>query len=208
MKKKLLYGILFIGLFIIWTILIQVIDVQAIGPNHTNVGFATMNKWFHNLTGVHLNLYIITDWLSILPFIVCICFGCLGLFQLIKRKSLFKVDTDLIILGIYYVLVIFIYLLFERIPINYRPILINGILEVSYPSSTTLLVLSVMPTLIVQAKLRFKYFNLINIVTKLFIIFMVMGRLISGVHWFTDIVGSILLTIGLLNIYESLINYK
>jgi len=199
MKKKLFYtGILFILLFIIWTYLIQVIDVQAIGPNESKVGFATLNQWFHNLTGVSMFIYELTDYLSIIPFLVCIYFGFVGLFQLIQRKSIFKVDHDLIILGFYYIIVILIYLLFEIIPINYRPILIQGVLEVSYPSSTTLLVLSVMPTFIHKSKNRF-----IKISTIFFTLFMIVGRLISGVHWLTDIIGALLLSVGLFYIYIS-----
>lgn len=101
-----------------------------------------------------MGLYTITDWLGLVPVFVCIVFGGIGLWQLIKRKNLFKVDKDLIYLGIYDVIVIFGYLFFEMCPINYRPILIEEILEASYPSSTTLLVLSVMPTLVLQANRR------------------------------------------------------
>lgn len=199
MKKKLIFiGSLFILLFMIWTYLIQVIDVQAIGPNESKVGFATMNQWFHNLTGVSMFIYELTDYLSIIPFLVCIYFGFIGLFQFIQRKSIFKIDNNLIILDIYYVIVVLIYLLFEIIPINYRPILIQGVLEVSYPSSTTLLVLSVMPTLIYKSNSRF-----IKIITILFTLFMIVGRLISGVHWLTDIVGALLLSVGLFYIYIS-----
>ena len=127
--------------------------------------------------------------------------------QLIKRKSLFKVDRDLIFLGIYYVAVIFGYLIFEMIPINYRPILIDGMLEASYPSSTTLLVLSVMPTLIFQVNRRSANPVLKEIVrglTVLFSAFMVIGRLIAGVHWFTDIVGAVILSTGLYCLYKAM----
>ncbi len=120
----------------------------------------------------------------------------------IKRRSLFKVDSDIIVLGIYYVLVIFGYLIFEMIPINYRPILIEGIMEESYPSSTTLLVLSVMPTLSFQAKRRIKNTVMKNVINT-FSIFMVIGRTVAGVHWLTDIVGSIILSIGLYSIYKA-----
>ena len=137
-------------------------------------------------------------------------FGVLGLTQLIRRRSLFKVDPDIIILGIYYIIVIAAYLIFEMIPINYRPILIDGFLEVSYPSSTTLLVLSVMPTLVLQVKRRCqsKASRLtVYVFAVLFAAFMVIGRLISGVHWVTDIIGSILLSIGLFKLYYAAVLY-
>ena len=92
-------------------------------------------------------IYTITDWLGLVPIFICLIFAGIGLAQLIQRKSLFRVDYDIIVLGIYYIIVIFGYLIFEMIPINYRPVLIDGFMEASYPSSTTLLVLSVMPTL-------------------------------------------------------------
>lgn len=204
-KKTLITGIILILAFAIWTMLIQLIDVQAVGINNTNVGFATLNTWFHSLTGANMTLYTITDWLGLVPVFVGMSFGFLGLVQLIKRKNLLKVDFDIVILGVYYVIVVLCYLIFEMIPINYRPIFINGFMEASYPSSTTLLVLGVMPTLIFQAKRRIKsnkIKKIICVITILFSAFMVVGRLVSGVHWITDIVGSVLLSMGLFHVYK------
>lgn len=201
-KRTIWKGILLIGLFILWTFLIQMIDVQPLGQNGTNIGFATINCWFHKLTGVHMMLYYITDWLGLIPVFVCMFFGGLGFVQLLKGK----VDRDIIFLGIYYVIVIVGYLVFEMYPINYRPILIEGRLEASYPSSTTLLVLSVMPTLWFQANRRLKNTitkKIIYIAALAFSVFMVGGRLISGVHWTTDIIGSLLFSIGLFLLYKS-----
>ena len=153
-KRNLLAGVGLIGAFALWTVLIQYVDVQAVGQNGTKIGFADFNVWFHRLTGVHMTIYTITDWLGLAPIFICLCFGALGFVQLVKRRSLLKVDPDILLLGIYYVLVIACYLIFEMIPVNYRPVLIEGRLEASYPSSTTLLVLSVMPTLWFQANRR------------------------------------------------------
>ena len=192
--------------FAVWTVLIQIIDVQPVGQNGTNIGFATLNCRFHQLTGVHMAVYTITDWLGLVPIAVCIIFGGMGLVQWIRRRNLLKVDADLMILGIYYIIVIFCYLIFEMIPINYRPIPIDGRMEASYPSSTTLLVLSVMPTLIEQMDRRMgnkKWKKIITISAILFSVFMTFGRLISGVHWFTDIVGSVLLSAGLFCLYQA-----
>ena len=204
-KKTLITGIILILAFAIWTTLIQLIDVQAVGLNNTNVGFATLNTWFHSLTGANMTLYTITDWLGLVPVFVGMSFGFLGLVQLIKRKNLLKVDFDIVILGVYYVIVVLCYLIFEMIPINYRPIFINGFMEASYPSSTTLLVLGVMPTLIFQAKRRIKSKKIkkfICVITILFSALMVVGRLVSGVHWITVIVGSVLLSMGLFHVYK------
>ena len=207
-KNTLFAGGIFIILFILWTILVRIVDVQPIGPNGTNVGFAAWNGWFHELTGVHMELYTITDWLGLIPVFVCMIFAGVGLKQWISRRNLFKVDYDILILGIYYAAVILNYLVFEMIPINYRPILIEGRMEVSYPSSTTLLVLCVMPTLIEQTMRRMKSKKLkqaIMYVTVWFSACMVLGRLVSGVHWFTDIVGAIILSTGLFLIYKGAI---
>ena len=204
-KRELMPGLVLLAGFLVWTILIRHIDVQRAGPGGTEIGFASFNVWFHRMTGVHMLIYTITDWLGLVPIFICMGFGLLGLIQWIKRRSLLRVDPDILLLGIYYLAVIFGYLLFEMVPINYRPILIEGNLEASYPSSTTLLVLSVMPTLKFQADRRVKSAVLgksITIFVIVFSAFMVIGRLISGVHWATDIVGSVLLSSGLFMIYR------
>ena len=203
-KKWLWTGIGLLLSFVLWTILIQCVDVQAVGPKDTKVGFASWNIWFHNLTGENWTLYTVTDWLGLVPIFICGCFGILGLCQWVRRKRFFRVDADILLLGAYYLLVIAGYLLFEMVPINYRPVLIDGYLEASYPSSTTLLVLSVMPTLKFQTDRRCGKQALRYSVTAFavaFSAFMVIGRLVSGVHWATDIIGSVILSAGLFMLY-------
>lgn len=207
-KKELKVGGSLLVIFTIWTGLVQCVDVKPIGANTTDIGFSTLNSYFHQMTGVYMTLYTITDWLGLIPIFVCVVFGGLGLVQLIKRKSLFKVDKDLILLGIYYFIVIMGYLIFEMIPINYRPILIEGRLEASYPSSTTLLVLSVMPTLLLQIKRRSTHIlitKIVSVVTILFSLFMVIARLTCGVHWLTDIIGALIISTGLYYLYKALV---
>ena len=209
--KLLCTGLILIVAFVIWTILVLTVDVKPIGVNETDIGFATLNMWFHSLTGVNMTLYNITDWLGLIAIFACIFFGILGFVQFIKRKSLFKVDFSLIVLGGYYIIVILCYLIFEMIPINYRPVLINGFMEVSYPSSTTLLVLSVMPTVNFQVKIRLTNMTVKRIIcfgSILFSTCMIAGRLISGVHWFTDIVGSVILSTGLFLSYKAIVTIK
>ena len=157
-----------------------------------------------------MTVYTFTDWLGLVPIAVCLGFGVVGVFQLIRRRSLLRVDPDILLLGLYYVLVILAYLIFEMIPINYRPILIGGALEASYPSSTTLLVLSVMPTLKYQVDRRVVsafFRKATTAFVTAFSAFMVIGRLISGVHWATDIIGSVFLSSGLFMVYRYMADY-
>ena len=205
-KINLSVAISLLAAFVLWTVLVKFVDVQAIGPNNSSVGFASLNGWFHELTGENMMLYDITDWLGLLPILTAGCFGILGLCQLIKRKSLLKVDRSIIALGIFYVAVIGAFIFFEICVINYRPLLIEGKLEASYPSSTTMLVMSVMPTAAMQLYERIKNKNLrivAIIVIVLFTAFMVIARILSGVHWITDIIGGALLSAGLVMTYKA-----
>lgn len=191
--------------FAFWTVLIQYVDVQPAGQTGKEVGFAAINTWFHQLTGVHMKLYTLTDWLGLVPVMVCMGFASIGFIQLVNRRSLYRVDPDILLLGGYYAVVILGYLIFECMPINYRPILIEGRLEASYPSSTTLLVLSVMPTLAFESRRRVQNKRMqqaICIFACVFSLIMVIGRLISGVHWCTDIIGAVLLSGGLFCMYR------
>ena len=207
-SNKLFYtGIVLIAVFVLWTVLVRVIDVQTIGPQESSVGFATLNKYVHNLIGVHFSLYTITDWLGLIPIGVAFGFGVLGLIQWMKRKSLVKVDMDILILGGFYMVVMMVYILFEVVVINYRPVLINGYLEPSYPSSTTMLVACIMPTAMIQfhARIQNKIFRRVAIFTSgIFTVFMIIGRLVSGVHWTSDIIGGILISAGLVLSYYSI----
>ena len=202
--KRFFPGILLLALFLLWTVAVKTVDVKQAGETATLVGFAALNSRFHSLTGVHMWIYELTDLLSVIPLGVCALFGLLGALQLIRRRSLREVDRDILLLGIYYVVVIGAFFLFEVFPVNFRPIFIEGKLEASYPSSTTLLVLSVMPTLPFQIDRRCGKAGLkwaVRILTALFSDFMVIGRLVCGVHWLTDIVGGLILSVGLFLLY-------
>ena len=202
-------GVGLLAVFVLWTVLIRFVDVEAIGPRQSSVGFATLNGYIHNLTGVNMSLYIITDWLGLVPICFIMGFGILGLCEWIKRKNLFKVDYNIITLGGFYIVVMAMYIFFEMFVVNYRPVLINGILEASYPSSTTMLVMCVMPTAIMQFNSRIKnsgFKKCVNILITTFIAFMVIARLLSGVHWFSDIIGGALLSGGLVMIYYAIVN--
>ena len=205
-KQTLIVGLAAFLLFILWTAAVRFTDVSSIGPNGSSVGFAAFNGWFHRVTGVHMLLYVITDWLGLVPIAFILGFAVLGLVQWIGRKSLVKVDKSLLALGVFYLLVMGLYLFFESYVINYRPVLIDGFLEASYPSSTTLLVMSVIPTAIWQLNGRIRRPRIrkaIFILLTIFMVFMVTARLVSGVHWATDIVGGAVLSLALVAFYVS-----
>lgn len=200
-------GISLLVSFVLWTAAVCFVDVQAIGPNESSVGFASLNGFVHQRIGVNLSLYVITDWLGLVPITVVCSFAVRGLVQWIKRKSLFKVDRSLLALGGFYVVVIAVYVLFEFVVINYRPTLIDGCLEASYPSSTTMLVMCMMPTARMQRStcIKNKIFHRCGMLAMaVFIAFMVIGRLVSGVHWITDIIGGVLVSAGLVTTYTSI----
>ena len=202
-------GVGLLAVFVLWTVLIRFVDVEAIGPRQSSVGFATLNGYIHNLTGVNMSLYVITDWLGLVPIGVAFGFAVLGIVQCIKRKSLLKVDRSILTLGGFYIVVMAVYILFEIVVINYRPTLIDGYLEASYPSSTTILVMCVMPTAMMQLRTRIKndlFRRCVMLTIIVFITFMVIGRLVSGVHWITDIIGGALLSTAIVLMYYSIGN--
>ncbi len=208
-KKFCITGALLV-LFFIWTALVSVVDQQPIGPNGSTVGFAALNGSFHSLTGEHLALYDFTDFISFIPFVIVAAFGAYGAIQLLQRKSLYKVDSDIIALGGFYLLVLACYALFEVLVVNYRPVLIEGALEASYPSSTTMLAMTVFPTAAMQLGARMKKGTLctvLQIVLWCLTVFMVAVRLISGVHWLTDIIGGLLLSAALVMGYRTTIEW-
>ena len=192
--------------FVLWTISLCFVDVQPVGPQGSSVGFVMLNCFVHNRIGVHMALYQLTDWLGLVPLGFGLGFAVLGAVQWRKRRKLRYVDFSILALGGFYIVLMAVYLFFENFVINYRPILIDGFLEASYPSSTTMLVMCVMSTAIMQLRTRIKGRILRHCVTAVlaaFAAFMVVGRLISGVHWITDIIGGMFLSCGLVMLYHS-----
>lgn len=211
MKRRNLHlltaGLLLLGAFALWTVAVCLVDVRPIGPNGSSVGFAALNGAVHAVLGVCWPLYTITDWLGLVPMGFVFGFALLGLVQLIRRRSLGRVDRDILVLGGFYLVVLAAYLLFEKFAVNYRPVLIDGFLEASYPSSTTMLALCVIPTAMLQLRRRIPREGLRRVILwmlGIFTAFMVVGRLLSGVHWLTDIVGGALLSAGLVALYAAM----
>ena len=209
LKKSLSRFIIYLVAFIVFTLIIKCIDVQMIGPMDSEVGLGTINNAVHKFLNYNDTFYKISEVLGYLSFLLVGFYAVVGLIQLIKRKSLFKVDKEILILGGFYVVVLLVYILFDKVAINYRPVLEKGALEASYPSSHTILSLCVcISSLMVSPKLIKDKgtLRLLNLCTTLLMVGIVVTRLLSGVHWFTDIVGGILISLALCSLFNFLIN--
>ncbi len=203
-------GILFL-MFCLFTGAVMFVDVQAIGPEGSSIGLATINQAFAERVGVHLIWYEITDLFGLVAIGVALGFAALGVIQLLVRKSIKKVDRQIVVLGAFYSLVVFIYAFFEFVIINYRPILLEGELEASYPSSHTILILCVMSTAIIMFKYLFANKKILRwILNTAAIVIMaitVVGRLICGIHWLTDIIAGIILSAALVMLFIAAIRF-
>lgn len=217
-KKGFISSVVVFLLFILFTVLAKNVDVASFevlhadtlskGPETTMIGFSGLNIAIAETIGVHMAWYTITDILGYLAILVVLFFGLLGLLQLIQGKSISAVDKDIIVLGIFYAVVLGFYVVFEILEVNFRPVIIDAAegLEASYPSSHTMLAVCVFTTAIFQFQSRIKSEQvraIIEIVCAVCLVLTVGGRLFSGVHWFTDIIGSLLLSVSLILAYIS-----
>ena len=197
-------------LVMILIVLVRFVDVRPIGPEGTSIGLSRLNGFFFRLSGVNILWYHITDWLGVAAILVAFLFAMAGFVQLIKRRSILKVDHEILALGGLYIVVIGLYVLFEIVIVNYRPIIMpDGIHpEASFPSSHTMLVCVIMGSAIMLIGKYLKEKPLCRVLRGFYsaIIGMtVIGRLIAGVHWFTDIVGGVLISIFLLSLFSEVL---
>ena len=209
-KRNIILSVILTILAIGYTFLVKKVDVKAIGPNNSMVGFAKLNKAFSNLVGSNMTIYKITEILGIVVILIVLCYGLIGLIQLIKRKSLFKVDRDILLLGGLYVLMGIVYVFFEKFIINYRPIIIDGELEASYPSSHTILAICICVSSLIVSKnyVPEKYKKITDIVTIVLLLGVFLGRTISGVHWISDILGGVIISMMLLMYFYTLYDVR
>ena len=201
-KKFLLISFSLLVLSIIYTILVKTVDVAKIGPENSAVGFSKLNGSVHNFIGVNMTWYKITKYLGVIPFLLVAFYGLEGIKQLIREKSILKVDREIWALGLFYIAFAFIYIFFEKVIINYRPTLIDGELEASFPSSHTLLAICLCGSSLLMSKYYIKNLKIkkiVDISTWIIMIAIVVGRIISGVHWASDIIGGIIISICLLS---------
>lgn len=209
-KKKLFFtSCLLLLVSIIYIFLVKYADVSNIAPDGSNVGFATINTKFKDMIGLNMTWYNITKYLGILALAICGCYALLGLIQLIKNKGFKGVDKRIYAVGVFYVVFAIIYVLFEKIALNYRPFLIDGELEASFPSTHTLLAICICGSSLMISKYFIsneKLLKAVNIYTWLLMLTIVIGRVLSGVHWITDIIGGVIISMFLLMSFYTAIN--
>ncbi|NLB88925.1 MAG: phosphatase PAP2 family protein, partial [Syntrophomonadaceae bacterium] len=180
-------------------ILINIVDIQPIGPEGTSIGLSHINRSIFEFLGVNMLWYNITDWLGVIAIFVALIFAVMGLIQLIKGRSILLVDKNILLLGGLYLIVIVLYVFFEIAVVNYRPIIMPECEypEASFPSSHIMIVCVIMGSTMM---LLGRYINnsavkfILQSLCAVIIGITVLGRLISGVHWFTDIVAGILIS--------------
>ncbi|MBQ7917998.1 MAG: phosphatase PAP2 family protein [Clostridia bacterium] len=213
-KNFIIGGGLFL-LFVIFTVFVKFVGVEPIGPLGSKVGLAGLNELFM-LSSNNKVWDIISDVIMVLALCGALAFVVLGVVQLIKRKSLKKVDKNLYLLAGLYAVVVCFYVFFELVVINHRPILENGELVASFPSTHVFLVTTLVFAALSQlSKFYIPNKNTMFIIDDIAIILetlLVVSRMLSGVHWFTDIVGALLLSASLVFIFngvtETFINNK
>ena len=207
-KRNFFISTILFFLAVVFTIFVKVVDVKPIGVNESSIGVASVNQVVFKTIGVNMIWYHITDWLGLVPIFIAMIYAFIGFIQLIKMKNIFKVDKEIIILGLFYIVVISLYIFFEKFIVNYRPILMNGFLEASYPSSHTLMTICLCGSSIIVNKKLFnsRITKFMNVLLELIIAITVIGRILSGVHWFTDIIGGILIGSALLTTLYSVLD--
>lgn len=211
MKKFInLYTILgasFLFLFILLIILLC-FDKAVIAENGYEVGLSHIN----NLVNYSYkeNVDLMSDLIFYVTFIVVIYAFSIGLYQLIKKKSLYKVDKSIIIFGIALVIAIIVWLLFDKvIELNIRP---THKIEGSFPSThvmlATFFALSCHGFLCLRDQDKLiKYSSLVLAI--IIIVIVTITRVIAGVHYITDVCGGLFIglsfyfcTFGLIKAFD------
>ena len=212
-KKTLIFSIIFTVLAVAFTVVVKFVNVRPATLENSPVGLASLNEkvrtlFQYNEQGINPTWDKITDLALAALFVVAAYFVILGIVQLVRRKSLKKVDRELKLLAGFYVILGAIYLFFEKLlVINYRPVLIDGALEASYPSSHVLFALALAGSAILLTRnyIKPKFATIINLAIALLALVVTFGRLLAGVHWFTDVMGSILISATLISLFATVL---
>ena len=214
MKKrtKIILFVVAMILSIAWIVIVKTVDVGKVGPRGSEVGLSLINSSFHDLwhydeCGYNVFWYDLSWYIGLFSLAVVGILGLIGLIQLIMRKSLLKVDKCILAAGVLYIVTGMLYVLFEKVVINYRPIIMPDYdyLEPSFPSSHTMLIIIVLGSVMLMLRNYISKTSLrlcCQFFFLLIIIAAILGRVICGVHWFSDIIGGMLISLTLLSLFS------
>ena len=209
LKAPLIAALMFFAAFITLIVLVKSVDVARIGDSRTEVGLSTINEKVFSKYGYLKAWHKATDILGYLSLAVAAFFAIYGIISLIKVKKFSKLDKDFYALAGAYVVLAFFYILFEKAIVNYRPVILDGKLEASFPSSHTMLAFVILGTAIVEIQRKIKNSKVkyaLTVAFEIIMAVMVVGRLMAGVHWFTDILGGVLLSGFIVSTYIFVVN--
>ena len=214
MKQK-VYFILsgtFACAFLLFLILLFTVDVGAIAPLGGRVGLSTLNASVRDAIGTNDAIYTVTKLTGYFGLALVGLFGCFGIYQWIKRRSLAKVDREILFLGGLYILTGILYLLFEVCVVNVRPLILPGesLPAASFPSSHTVLAIVIYGS---AARLAGRYLKkplsiCASVLSLVLLIVTAGGRVLSGVHWFGDVLCGVFLGCALLFAYLGALSCK
>ena len=102
-----------------------------------------------------------------------------------------------------FVLVIATYFLFEKVIINYRPVLEDGVLEASFPSSHTMVTMTIFGCVRAFFKTEPGDNGLMQVLLLAGTVLAPLFRLLSGMHWVTDIIGGCLYSVMFIALYRT-----
>ncbi len=121
MKRYLVWAVILLALFLMLIGLLLNVDVRNVGVEGIALGLAHMSPQLFSLFGIHPWWYELSEWLGVVSLLVVAGFGLLALTQLIRRRSLKRVDQSLYVLFAFYGVLALLYLFFEQVVLNYRP---------------------------------------------------------------------------------------
>lgn len=173
-----------------------------------------MNEFVFNLLGVNgVNKTVdkVTDILIAVVLAVIVAFGVTGVVQWIKRKSFKKIDAELRWMILPIVLVALVWFIFEKLVIlNYRPYLVDGVAEPSFPSTHTMIAAGAMiVTMIVLPKyIKKRWLRIVlDILAGILIFAIGFGRIYAGMHWTTDVLGGLIFGADIALVYGIILKH-
>lgn len=178
-------------ILLIFTILVSFVDVKIFNVTNTKIGLYSLNKIFlvNSINSNYIN--IISNGIFLICLLVIILMLLLITFEYFKTKKINKNNLNFFI---HFLIMVLIWIIFDKILIiNYRPILINGNIEGSYPSTHVMVSTFVLLFLSDQLKKIFKNDKIFYIISIGLIIIQSISRILLTMHWFTDIIGGLLI---------------